>query len=127
MYGRWQKHFAALTINVDLWLISVDKRGFSNVFRIITVYALTIYILFFVVIIVERKSTRMTEHARDDEPNLREERATPPRRIRHRWVKKNGFSLLIRGYYFSFHSYLIFRDSSLVFFFMSCISFSIGN
>ncbi|KAI4477599.1 hypothetical protein M0804_012716 [Polistes exclamans] len=26
----------------------------------------------------------MTEHARDDEPNLREERATPPRRIRHR-------------------------------------------
>nr|KAF7431546.1 hypothetical protein H0235_004470 [Vespula pensylvanica] len=28
----------------------------------------------------------MTEHARDDEPNLREERATPPRRIRHRPV-----------------------------------------
>ncbi|KAL2715955.1 acetyl-CoA carboxylase isoform X1 [Vespula squamosa] len=29
----------------------------------------------------------MTEHARDDEPNLREERATPPRRIRHRWFQ----------------------------------------
>ncbi|XP_014612049.1 PREDICTED: acetyl-CoA carboxylase isoform X3 [Polistes canadensis] len=29
----------------------------------------------------------MTEHARDDEPNLREERATPPRRIRHRWLQ----------------------------------------
>ncbi|KAF7409690.1 hypothetical protein HZH68_004071 [Vespula germanica] len=30
----------------------------------------------------------MTEHARDDEPNLREERATPPRRIRHRSLSR---------------------------------------